>query len=337
VSRDRDVLDTPAAGPLVIRGSILRVLGYAAGSVLSLAAVALLTRYLGPADFGRYGTVFALVTIVAAVTDVGMTTLAVREYATRRGTERDRLMRDLMGLRMALTAVGTVLAVGFALAAGYDGAMVAGAAAAGAGLMATVYADTLRVPLQAHLQLGRVSALELLRQGATAALLVAGIAAGAGIVPLLGVPLPVALLLLGATAVLVAGRIPLVPSLHPRAWAALLRETASFALATAVGTLYAYMAVVVLSLVASDAEVGYFNASFRVFLVVVAMAGLAVASAFPVFARAAVEDERRLAYGADRLFRVAALLGALVAVVCALGAPAIVAVVQSATRRSWFG
>jgi O-antigen/teichoic acid export membrane protein len=316
----QDVLDTPRAGFLVIRGSAIRIGGYVAGSALSVVSAALLTRHLGPGDFGRYGAVFALVTIVGAITDAGMTTLGVREFAVRGSRERDRLMRELLGLRLAITGAGIGVAVLFTIVVGYDHAMVAGTALAGAGLLLSVVATTLTVPLQAMLALGRVSALDLLRQVATTAALVALVLAGAGIVPLLAVPIPVGLLVAFATGVLVRRQVSLRVRIDLRAWRGLLAETASFALATAIGTLYVYMAIVVLSIVSSDAETGYFNASFRIFTVVVAIAGLIVTSAFPVLARAARDDEARMAYATQRLFDVAVLAGAFFALATVVGA-----------------
>ena len=62
-----DVLDTPEAGRRVVRGGALRVGGFVAGLSASLVGAALVTRHLGPADYGRYQTVVALVTIVQAV------------------------------------------------------------------------------------------------------------------------------------------------------------------------------------------------------------------------------------------------------------------------------
>ena len=75
-----------------------------------MIAAALVTRHLGTVDYGRYQTVVALVTIIQDVTDLGMTTLGLREYVQRRGEERTTFMRVLLGLRLALTALGIVAA-----------------------------------------------------------------------------------------------------------------------------------------------------------------------------------------------------------------------------------
>ena len=322
-----DALDSGRAGHLVIRGTAMRLVAYGLGSALALLSAVFLTRYLGPGDFGRYGTVFALVTIVAALSEAGMTTLGVREFATRPPDARGGIVRDLLGLRLAITFGGSLLAVAFAVASGYDRDMVLGTALAGLGMVITLYAGTLQIPLQANLVLGRVSALELLRQAVTTGLLLLLIAAGAGLVPLLGVTVPAGLILLAVTGLMVRSMTPTTPSWDLAAWRALLRDTAAFSVATAVVTLYAYLAIVLLWIVSSEEQAGYFNASFRVFIVVVSIAGLLVTSAFPVLARAARDDAERLSYAGQRVFDVAASAGGFFAVVTVLGARPIIDVV----------
>jgi O-antigen/teichoic acid export membrane protein len=322
-----DVLDTPEAGPLVIRGGVLRVAAYAIGTGMSVLSAALLIRYLGSSDFGRYVTVMSLVTIVGAVTEAGMTNLGVREYATQSEDRRDALMRVLLGLRLALTTVGVLLAVAFAIVVGYGGDLVLGTALAGAGLLFGVLQATYTVPLSTHLLVGRVSVLELAKQLLTVALIVALVVAGAGLVPLLAVPLPVGVALAAATAWMVRNRMPLLPNADTREWGRLLRMTASFALATAVGTIYVYLAVVLLSLVASDAETGQFGAAFRVFIVLGGVPGLLVTTAFPLLARAARDDRERLRYALQRLFETSLVLGAGFALATVLGAPVAIDVV----------
>ena len=76
-----DILRTGEAGGRVIRGGALRGAGYAAGILLGAATSVLLLRHLGVEDFGRYGIVVALLGIVAAVTDAGLTAVGSRELA----------------------------------------------------------------------------------------------------------------------------------------------------------------------------------------------------------------------------------------------------------------
>ena len=322
-----DVLDTTAAGGLIIRGGALRFGSYVGVVALSVISAALLLRHLGPASFGHYTTVLSLVGVVAVVTDAGMAALGTREYAMREGADRDALMRDLLGLRVTLTTGGVVLAMAFALAVGYSDALLVGTLAASLATVALVLQHTFSIPLTAELRLGALSLLELARQALSVIAIVALVLLGAGVLPLLAVTLLVNLLLLAPSAALVRGRISMRMELRPRRWASLLRLTVAFSLATAVGTIYVYTAQILTSLVASEHQSGLFAASFRVFIVTAGVPGLLVGGALPVLARAARDDRERLAYALRRIFEVSLILGVAAALGLLGGAQFIIHVI----------
>jgi O-antigen/teichoic acid export membrane protein len=322
-----DVLDTPVAGRLLLRGSALRFAGYAAMIGLSVVMAAVLTRHLHVAEFGLYTTVMSVAAVVAAVTDAGMSNIGIREYAVLRGSARDELMRQLLGLRMVLTLGGVLITTGFALAAGYDQALVLGAVTASLATVPLVVQHTLSIPLQTRLRLGVVAALELARQALWVAGIVVLAALGAGVFPLLSVPLLVNLILIPPTARLVRGQVSLRATLHPRAWPPLLRTTVVYSLATAVGTIYAYTAQILTSLVTSHHESGLFAVSFRVFIVCMTVPALLASTTLPLLARAAGTNANRLAYALRRMFDISLLGGLGAAVVLSAAASFIVAVI----------
>jgi O-antigen/teichoic acid export membrane protein len=322
-----DVLDTPEAGRLVVRGGALRVAGFVAGLGASLVGAALVTRHLGRADYGRFQTVIALVAIVQAVSDLGMSTLGLREYAQRTGADRDRFMRILLGMRLALTSVGVVVAMGIAWALGYDSQMIVGAGLTGIGLVLAVLYGTLSIPLAADIRMGAVTGLDVARQVGVAAVYVLLVVLGSGVLGFLAATVPIHLALVLATLVLVRGSVPLRPLFDRREWIALVRPTITFALATAVGSLYVYAALVLTSLVSTEDETGLFGASFRVYLIVAAVPGMLVTTAFPLLSRAARDDRARLRYATQRLFEGTAALGGAALITCVLGAAPIIAVV----------
>jgi O-antigen/teichoic acid export membrane protein len=324
---ERDILDSPAAGPKAIRGSALRVLGYAAGSLLALAGAAGVFRHLGADDFGRYAAIFSLAAVALGVVDLGTATIGVREFSVRRRDDALAFLSALLGLRLVLALAGFAGVVGVAAVAGYDGEQVAGAVGAGAGVALAVAAGTLLVPLQAHLRLGWVTALDLLRQAATVVALVVLVAAGAGIVPLLSVTVPVGVLLLVATAAVLRGGERVRPRVDREAWRRLMAMAIPYGAATGAAVIYANIAVVLLSLAATERETGLFSAAFRVYFVIGTVPGLLVQSAFPILARAARDDDARLRYGVQRLLDACLLLGVGVALVTAVGAPVAIEIV----------
>ena len=322
-----DVLDSRRAGGLVIRGSAVRVAGYALGTVLGVLASAVLLRHLGVVGAGRYTTVISLLAIVTGLTDAGLVNIGVREFSIRRGAARQEVMRDILGLRLALTTLGVVAAVGFAALAGYSDAMVAGTALGGAGILLIGVYGAFAIPLSAQLRLGAVTMLELLRNALSAALLGGLALAGAGLVTLLAVPLPVGVGLVIAAYPLVRGQMPWRPSIALRRWRRLLEEVLPYALATAVGFIYVYLTVIVLGFVADDTEVGLFSAAFRVFIVLAGASGLLAQTAFPVLARAARDDAERLAYGTQRLLEGSFVVAAAAGLGIAFAAPVAIEVV----------
>ena len=322
-----DVLDTSAAGAMLVRGGALRIASYVGVVALSVVSAAILTRHLGVERFGQYTTVMSLVGVLSAVTDAGMSNIGTREFAVRQGADRDSLMRDLLGLRVALTLVGVLLATAFAAAAGYDDALLLGTVAAGLGTVAIVLQHTLSIPLTTSLRLGWLSGFDFARQALSVLAIVALVAAGAGVLPLLAVPLAANLLLIPPTAALIRGQISVGMSLRPGAWRALMRLTVSFSLATAVGVIYIYTAQILTSLVASAHQSGLFAVSFRIFIVAVGVPSLLVSAALPVLSRAARDDRARLGYALARIFDVSLIVGVGAALGFVAGAHFIIDVV----------
>ncbi len=319
-----DILDAPDAGARVVRGGALRAAGFVSGTALALLGAALVTRHLGPADYGRLQTVVALATVVAALGDLGISTLSLREYSARRGPDREALMALLLGLRIVTAAAAIVAAVIAAIALGYDGTMVGGAALVAAAGAVAALTTTLAVPLSGDLRLGTVATLDLLRQLLTTAGYVALVVAGAGLLGFYAVGLPAQLLVLGATIVVLGGGwARRGPRFDRRAWRALVAPVVSFGLATASGQLYIYTALILTSLVATAHETGLFAASFRVVLIAGMVPGVLVTSAFPLLARSARDDRARLAAQIAPLTEAMAALGGAALLVCVLGAPVI--------------
>ncbi len=321
-----DILDSREAGGAIIRGGVIRAGGFVASTLLALLGMALVTRHLGVADFGRFQTVISLITIVGSLTDVGMATLGVREYAQRTKGDRDRLMRTLLGLRIALTLSGVAIAAAIAVAIGYDRDLVLGTVLAGLGLALVVVQTTLTIPLWADLRNVALTALDLLRQVLTVGGYVLLVALGAGVVAFLGVTIPAGLVVVAVAALLARGQIPLRPSLDTREWGRLLRAAVAFAMATAVGTVYVYAAQILTAAVTDARDTGLFSASFRVYIVLAGVPGLLITVAFPLLSRAARDDHERLGYAVQRLLDTTTILGLGMGLGIVVGAPTIVEV-----------
>jgi O-antigen/teichoic acid export membrane protein len=321
-----DVLDRPGAGRTALRGGTIRTAGYVIGTLLTLASAPLLVRQLGFVEFGQYVTVTSLVTLVGGFSELGLNQLALREYAAGDPAARRRVFPLLVGLRLLVSAAGVLVAIAFAVLAGYENALVVGTAGAGAGLLIGGLQSLWATPLQGDLRYGALTAVELLRQALSVAAIVALVLAGAGVLAFLLIQIPVGAIALALTLWLVRSRVPPRVSFDTSGAWDLVRDTLAYAVAAALNVAYFRVAMIVTSLLASERETGYFATSFRVVEVLVAFPSLLVGAAFPILARSADRDEARFDQAIRRILQLSLLAGAALSLVVALGAPVIVEV-----------
>lgn len=295
-------------GSRLIRGSLLRLLSFAAMVMLSVASTAAVTRDLGVSRFGQYTTVISVTTLVTIITDSGMINVAIRDYALLDGKRREERLSTLLGLRMSLTCVGSALSVGFAFAAHYDGALILGMVLASAATFPLIVLHTVSIPLSNDLRLGTLSMLELLRQLLWAGGLIALSVVHATVLPLLATLLAAHLILVPVT-IRVTGISRVLVRMRLTGWRELIGPSLLFSLATAVGTAYLYGTQLVTSLTTSHVQTGLFAVVFRVFSVTTSIPILVGSAATPVLARAGRDDPDRLAYVLKRYLEVSILAG----------------------------
>ena len=321
------VLDGPEAGGLAIRGGAIRIIGFGLASLLGLVSVPLLTRHLGPASYGDFVAVTAIAFIVGGFADAGLTNIGIREFSVRPERERGRLLSGLLGLRLLVTSFGVAIATALVALTGAAGVIVIGTLITGAALVITLMQVTYTIPLTAELRFGRITGLELLRQGATTLAVVLLVVAGASLVPFFWTAVFAAVVTLAATLFVVGRSDRLWPSLDWELFRSLAREAVPYTVALAGGFLYFRLAVVIMSYIAPASETGYYGAAFRIIEVIGVLPWLAVSAAFPILSRAAVSDEGRMRFASQQLFQVSVVVGTGMSLALAVGAPVAIAVV----------
>jgi O-antigen/teichoic acid export membrane protein len=315
-----DILDTTNAGPAVIRGSLLRFGGYGIGTLATVASGAVVIRHLGLIDTGHFTTVTALVMIVATISDLGLTGIAVREYASGPRSERRRLLRNLLGIRIVIALSGVALAVLFGLLVGYPHVMVVGTVIAGAGMVVLMVQDGCSIPLQVGLRFGWVAGLQLAIQVGVAieALLLA--LAGAGLLPFFALQLPMVVPALVVTAVVGGRDSRVLPRIDVKEWRRMVGQILPYSAAVVLAVAYFQIAQIQVSVLSSSAQTGYFGVSFRVLAAFTTVPGLLVSTALPLLARTARDDKERFGYASRRLAETMLIAGCGVALVLFLGA-----------------
>jgi O-antigen/teichoic acid export membrane protein len=319
-----DVLRSTRAGPMVVRGSVVRGAGYVVGVLVQAAISVFLLRYLGVVQFGEFVTVMSLIAIVNSISDAGLGAIGARELALRSDPDdRLRLLGNLIASRMVLTPLGVAGAVIFAIGAGYDGTLVLGTLVAGIGLVFVSVQTTMMLPLFVDLRIVKLTAFEVARQVISMLGIVVLVVVGASLLPFFAVQVPAGLLLLAATPFALRPVAGLRPRFDRAEWRMLFREALPVAISLTVNAIYFRVLVILMSLLASATATGLYATSFRIFELAFGIPSLVLVVALPMLS-AVAQDERRFAYVIQRMVE-AGLIAAcfLTLLVVILAEPAI--------------
>lgn len=331
---EKDHLGTAAAGKAV-RGGALRAIGHAAGLGLGLLAVPFMIRHLGVVQYGYFITVTSILSIVHGVTEAGLTSLGIREYAVLGPSRGEAVVRNLVGLRFFLMVVGVLVTGAVVALSGAEQVIVVGVFVSGLALLIARTEQTYSIPLSAEMRQGWIAVFELIRQATLTTLILALVVVGADLVAFFWAQVVAAATMVGAVLLLVgrrnssvlSDRVSLRPAFDLAMWRALGRQTLPFAVASSIGLIYPRAGVILLSYFSSGVQTGLYSAAFRITEVLALLPWLLSAPVFPILARAARDDMERFRHGLQRVFDVSLVVGAWMALSVGVGAPFAISVV----------
>ncbi len=309
----------------VVAGGVQRIAAFGVINLITAAAAVLLLRYLGVRDFGRYGTVMALMAIVQGVTDGGLTLTGARELSLRSDqADRDDLLGNLIGLRIMFTGVGVLAAVVFAAAVGYDSTLVEGTALVGVSVFLLSIQSAALLPLTVDLENSRLAVNDILRQLVLVIAFVVLAVAGTTLLPFFAASPAAAVVVFACTPILLNGRRFARPRWRAPALRSLAVKTLPLALFGVLSVIYFRILVILMSLLQSSAlQLGYYVTSARVMETCLGIPVVLIGVVLPVLSVSARDDVGRLQYVTMRLTQSMAWLGLLLAVVLGTGARSI--------------
>ena len=322
-----DILSSAAAADRVIRGSVWRVVGSVAGIAVGILTATLLLRHLGVGESGRYVTVMSLVAIAGSIADAGLNITGSRELALRAQEGRRMLIANLLGLRVMVTPVAIAAVVLFALLAGYPPRMVIGTMLAGSGLFIVSLTDALLLRLTVQLRNAGLAFVDFLKQVVTFVGVAALVALGAHLTPFFAIQIAVGLVVLALTPLLVGAGALVSPRFDKVEQRALLTRSLPLAASIVLGQVYFRLVIVLMSLVSSSEQVGYFGGSLRAMETLANVPLVVAGVALPVLAAAARDDHARLRYAIESLGKGAVVAGVLVMLVSARAAEPVMRVI----------
>jgi O-antigen/teichoic acid export membrane protein len=276
----------------VASNTAVQIVGKAGVLVIGLASIAILTRYLGPEDYGRYTLALTYMQLFAVLADVGLFTIVVREIS--RDPERtERLVGNTLTLRLVLAAAAIVLAALISLLLPYEPDVRVAILLAGLPLLFGMLNSTFVTVLQARLRMGRAVVGDVIGRAVSLAAVGLVVALDLGFLAVMGTAAAGALATALVTMLLTRRVAPVRPRAEPRVWRRLLVMSLPLGVALAVNELYFRADTLIISLYEPYEQVGLYTLAYRMLELTLVFGTVFLTTTFPLLAQAVAHDEPR--------------------------------------------
>jgi O-antigen/teichoic acid export membrane protein len=259
---------------------------------IGLASIAILTRYLGPGDYGRYTLALTYMQLFAVLADVGLFTIVVREIS--RDPERtERLVGNTLTLRLVLSAAAIALAALISLLLPYEPDVRVAIVLAGLPLLFGMLNSAFVTVLQARLRMGRAVVGDVVGRAVALGAVGIVVALDLGFIAVMGTAAAGALATALVTMLLTQRLVELRPRAEPAVWRRLLAMALPLGLALAVNELYFRADTLIISLYEPYDEVGLYTLAYRMLELTLVFGTVFLTTTFPLLSQAVVDDEPR--------------------------------------------
>ncbi len=286
----------------VARNTGVQVFGRLCYMLLSLLMVKVLTGYLGEAGFGKYSIAVDYLGFFGVLVDLGLYLIIVQKISTTPDqTEKERVVGNIIGLRLLSITVATLLACLFIFVFPYENSLQWGIVAASLGFLFVSVSQLFAGIFQAYLRAEFAAVIEVISRSIIFILVVI---CSLQKLPLMAVFLT---LIIGngiglAFAWVVAGRFIRIRVRFDMAYyREILRDAAPLGLILAISYLYVRQATIILSLhpvlpagLTNEEAVGIYKAPFKLLETVQGIPALFLVSLFPFLSKYIVENDSRL-------------------------------------------
>ena len=284
-----------------------------ASTVLALVAIGFITRYLGTEGFGKYATVLAFFGLFGALADFGLSPLLAREISRKDAPER-----TIVGNVVALRIVSSSGILGLALLAipflPYDRELRLGILIAAIAFVFASSSGILNGIFQKRLAMFEVATVEFFGKCLQLGIIIAAVSFdwgfGAIILALL------AYMIFNATLLFFLSQrlLPFRLSFDTMFWKTFLRESLPVGMISIVSFAYFKMDTILLSVLQGSADVGIYNAAYKIIENLTFFPAMIAGLVLPLFSRYIFHDPEKFRLIANKTFKVFVVFAAPLAI-----------------------
>jgi len=278
--------------------TVLKILS----TVLALVAIGFITRYLGKEGFGNYATVLAFLSFFTSLTDLGLYNISTREIS-RPGADEEKIMGNVFSLRIISSFLVLVIAPILVFFLDYPIEVKEGIIIVAASFIFSSGYQILNGVFQKNLAMDKVSIGEFLGKIFQVAAVILAIKMRLGFSWIV-----LSLLLNMAVSFLIVffwSRKYIKFEMHFdfNYWKTFLKESLPLGIATIITFVYFKMDTILLSILKGPAEVGIYNAAYKVIENITFFPAMIAGLVLPLMAKYIFTDRKSFEQIADKTFK----------------------------------
>ncbi|MEX2008366.1 MAG: flippase [Candidatus Spechtbacterales bacterium] len=276
-------------------------------AAFALISFRLIAETLGPAGFGEYAIVIAYLGILQVFADLGLYTLMTREISQKPERERE-LVSEFFTLRLVAAALFLAIGAALVFAFPYSHNVQLGVVFASSGFLALSLSQMAMGVFQKYMQMYRVAIIEMVGRAVQLGLVAyAALVVNAGFFAFIAAMVASSFVIVALNVVFARRLVPFSLRVSVSSWKGTLKTTLPIAASLVFTMLYFRADTILLSLLATEEDVGLYGIAYRVLEQIIFLPAVMVGVAFPRLAHYAREHAERFLSSLATLFGVMAV------------------------------
>jgi O-antigen/teichoic acid export membrane protein len=271
-------------------------------TVLALVSIGFITRYLGKEGFGNYATVLAFLSFFAAVTDLGLYHISTREIS-RVGADEQKIMGNIFSLRIISSLLIFIISPLIVMFFPYPREVKEGIVIVAASFLFSSAYQVLNGVFQKNLAMDRVAIGELIGKIIQTIFIVIAVKMDLGFDWIIASLLFYMILTFAIVFAWSKKYIHFKLQFDFSYWKSFLKESMPMGITAIITFAYFKMDTIILSYIKSSADVGIYNAAYKVLENITFFPAMIAGLVLPIMSGTIFADRKRFEDVANKTFK----------------------------------
>ncbi|MDD3487047.1 MAG: flippase [Candidatus Moranbacteria bacterium] len=277
------------------------------GTVLALVGIGFITRYLGKDGFGDYSTVLAFFFFFGALADLGLYTISTREIS-RPGSDEKEILGNVFSIRLASSLFIVLVSFLIVIFLPYPEPVKLGIIISALAYVFSSGYSVLIGLFQKRLAMDKVATGELAGKIVQVSAIVLAVKYNLGFLAIIGTLFLNMLVSFFIVYVWSRRYIKFSPAFDFSAWKKFLKESYPVGISAIIVFAYFKLDTILLSVMKTSADVGIYNAAYKVLENISFFPSMFVGLVMPIMSRYIFHERKKFEIVADNTFKVFLIL-----------------------------